>query len=237
VAWGLTVAVGVQGQAPWLTPGVLPRRATWVRWSGSWGRTRACSTAARGGHTWTPLVNAAEGGHVGVVRWLVDQGAATNNASHDDGYTALCLACLLGRTPVVRLLLERGADPTTANNEGWTPLVTAPYQGHLEVVRLLLGHASAKATTNCRSNDGRTALWVACYRGRRAVVRALLENGADPTTASNDGTTPTATAKQDPPGGDERVSAEGRRECVAALEVRSCAPLLLPHHLRFWSAC
>jgi hypothetical protein len=34
----------VQGQAPWLASGVLPRRAILVRWSGSWERTRACST-------------------------------------------------------------------------------------------------------------------------------------------------------------------------------------------------
>jgi ankyrin repeat protein len=51
---------------------------------------------------------------------------------------------------VVRLLLERGADPTIATRWGSTPLMIASFGGHLEVVRLLLGHPSAKATINHR---------------------------------------------------------------------------------------
>jgi hypothetical protein len=56
-------------------------------------------------------------------------------------------------------------------------------------------------------------------------VRLLLEGGADPTIADNHGTTPMAIAKQDAPPPlhnypQPSVSAEGRRECVAALEVR-----------------
>jgi ankyrin repeat protein len=40
---------------------------------------------------------------------------------------------------------------------------------------------------------------VGLLQGRGGVVRALLESGADPTIADNDGTTPMAIAKQDPP--------------------------------------
>jgi ankyrin repeat protein len=128
------------------------------------------------------------------------------------------------RTPVLKLLLERGADPTTAGHVGQTPLVAASCPGDVEVVRLLLNHPSARTTTNNRSLSGRTALWVACYRGSGGAVRALLESGADPTTPDRAGITPTATAKRDRV---EGVTAEGRRECVAELEVRcSLAP---PH--------
>jgi ankyrin repeat protein len=121
---------------------------------------------------------------------------------------------------VVKLLLERGADPVIATRTGWTPLMEASSQGHLEVVRVLLGHPSAKATINHHRDDyGRTALWWACFNGRGEVVRELLENGADPTIASNAGITPVTIAKGDP---DDARRDEGRRECVAALEVRSC---------------
>jgi uncharacterized protein len=173
----------------------------------------------------TALMWASSGGHVGVVRSLLDQGAAINECT-PAGSTALMFACSGGgHTPVVRLLLERGADPTIVNEWGANPLITASYEGHLEVVRSLLGHSSAKATINQRDGRGETALWRACYRGHGGVVRALLEGGADPTIASNDGTTPTAIAKQVPDQDDstleeDRVSAEGRRECVTALEVR-----------------
>jgi hypothetical protein len=156
---------------------------------------------------------------VGVVRWLLDNGAAIDQ-SDSTRWTALWLACRVGQTPVVRLLLQRGADPTTAEPGGWTPLVAASSQGHLEVVRLLLGQPSARATLTCRDNVGRTALWEACQYGHGKVVRALLESGADATIADKYGTTPTAAAKADPPSFPLGTTAEGRRECVAALEVR-----------------
>jgi hypothetical protein len=93
-------------------------------------------------------------------------------------------------------------------------------QGHLEVVRLLLNYPSARATISHHSLFGMTALWLACCYGRGTVARALLEGGADPTATANDGTTPMAVAKENPDRYETRVSVEGRRQCVVALEVR-----------------
>jgi ankyrin repeat protein len=163
----------------------------------------------------TPLIFASMEGHVEVVRWLLDNGAAIDTRDYD-GATALSFACREGGFSVVELLMERGADPTIATLGGWTPLVVASRQGHLEVVRFLLGHPRARATLNRRDGGGGTALWFACYHGRGGVARALLEKGADPTVVDVGGTTPMAVAKQQPSLG---VSAEGRRECVAALKV------------------
>jgi hypothetical protein len=176
---------------------------------------------ARDGLGRTPLMLASEEGHVGVVRWLLDNGAAMNE-TYFLGWTALFLACTSNRPPIVRLLVGRGADPAIATAAGRTPLLEASIGGHLEVVRLLLGHPSARATINHRNDDGETALWKACELGRGGVARALLENGADPTIADDNGTTAMAIAKQEP--NDSDISAEGRRECVVALEVRSWVP-------------
>jgi ankyrin repeat protein len=175
-------------------------------------------------------------GHVGVVRWLLDQGAAIN-AQSESGCTALFWASLKGHTPVVRVLLEREADPTIADETGWTPLMAASTDSRLEVVRVLLGHPIAKSTINHHSDDGRTPLWEACFRGFAGGVRALLDNGGDPTIARDDGITPMAVAKQEPheEGEEEAVPSlvEGRRECVAALEVRFSLRFPLPQHLSF----
>jgi ankyrin repeat protein len=168
--------------------------------------------------SWTPLMLASAEGHIGVVRLLLDKGAAINQWS-DEGWTALWLASCHRRLPVLRLLLERGGDPAIADQSGTTPLIIASHHDHLEVVRVLLGHPSAKVTLNDRDHDGETALWVACNLGHAGVARALLEGGADSTITNNEGTTPMAVAKQQPPY--PSISAEGRRECVAALEVRS----------------
>jgi uncharacterized protein len=166
---------------------------------------------------WTPLMYASIACEVETVRWLVDQGAALNVRDKRDGRTALYIASSQGLTPVVKILVEAGADPTIATTDGSTPLMVA-YRP--EVVRVLLGDPRVKAIINERDEDGKTALRRACFRGRAGHVRALLEGGADPTIADNDGITPVAIAKQDP--GSADVSAEGRQECVAVLEVRAC---------------
>jgi ankyrin repeat protein len=190
------------------------------------GQDPGLLSARSGGLRPTPLRFASMKGHVGVVRWLLDQGAAIDQRDAL-AFTALWLACCNGHLPVVKLLLERGADPTTVDQWGRPPLIIASGNGRLEVVRLLLDLQSVKASINQRNNKGRTALWTACFKGRGGVVRVLLESGTDPTVANNEGITPVAIAKQDPD--DARVSAEGRRECVAALEVSSYLFRTLQH--------
>jgi hypothetical protein len=172
---------------------------------------------------WTPLFWASQGGHLAVVRYLLDKGAAVN-ARSDTGFTALWFGSVQGHISVVKLLVERGGDPTLAGHGG-TPLMGASFRGHVEVVRFLLGHASVKATINYAGSARETALWRACYWGRGGVVKALLESGADPTIANRDGTTPMAIAK-DLDSLPAEATAEGRRECVVALEVSFCVPFL-----------
>jgi uncharacterized protein len=193
---------------------------------------------AKDGHSQTPLILASFRGHVGVVRWLLDNGAATDERS-TTGCTALWLACHGGHLPVARLLLERGADPAIAGDGNTTPLIQASMRGHLEIVRLLLGHPSGRTTINHCNTKGETALLWACFRGHGGVARALLESGADPTTASNNGSTPVGIAKSKSDRDD--ISTEGRRECVVALEVRyhlllSPYGLALAPPLLCWSA-
>jgi uncharacterized protein len=186
------------------------------------GRLNATSPTKNYYYDCMPLMVASDEGHVDLVQWLVDNGASMDEGD-TNGWTALRLACRDGppneesrdgRFRVVRLLTERGA--AIASYLGSTPLVSAPYQGRLDVVRLFLSHPSGKTTINQRDKDGETALWRACSRGHGEVARALLKGGADFSVATNGGSTPMAVAKQQPekPAG---ATAEGRRECVAAL--------------------
>jgi ankyrin repeat protein len=145
----------------------------------------------------TPLMCASQKGHMGVVLSLLDKGAAIH-AQSPGGWTALLLACsFVGHPPLVRLLVERGADPATCRDRGSTALMFASLNGHLEVVRVLLGLPSAKATINHRNSHGCTALWLACRIGREGMVRLLLEGGADHTIADNNGNTPMAPPRRE----------------------------------------
>jgi hypothetical protein len=184
----------------------------------------------------TPLQWAAKWGHVRLVGWMSDNGAAMEEQCA--GHTALWLACYCDRFPVVRLLVERGADPTTACHlescptttlDGMTTLMAATCCGSLEMVRFLLRHVNVKAVINHRNREGQTALWKACYWGKESEARALLESGADPTAADNRGITPMAIAMQKP--ADGRVSSLNRQKCVAVLEVSFRFRLSLSHLL------
>jgi uncharacterized protein len=101
---------------------------------------------ARDEYDETPLSYASIHGHVELVQWLVDQGAAVAQRN-DYGRSPLWFACKSGHAPVVRLLLTRGADPTIADNSPTTPLVAASSTRRPEIVRLLLTYPGVKASS------------------------------------------------------------------------------------------
>jgi uncharacterized protein len=75
----------------------------------------------------TPLFVASREGYSDIVQFLlgVPNAGATINVADHAGRTALWKACYYGRTAVVRLLLQSGADPTIADFRGVTPLAIA----------------------------------------------------------------------------------------------------------------
>lgn len=146
---------------------------------------RLVSTASRYG--FLPLVQAAEGGHLSVVRYLLDEGADIHQTDHQ-GRRALQQACYRGGPLVVALLLERGADPAARGAWGTTPLIRASSSRHVDVVKLLLAHGCGDI--NHRDDVGRTACYVACRWGRLDMVQVLLEAGADRTLVDKEGRTP-----------------------------------------------
>lgn len=75
------------------------------------------------------------------------------------------------RIELVRLLLERGADPNRGNDHGWTKLHQAGYSNQRELAQLLL-EAGARTDLSARG-DGGTPLVVALFWGHRQVVDLL----------------------------------------------------------------
>ena len=94
----------------------------------------------------SPLIKAAEKGHVEVVRELLGAGADVDQTG-DIGATPLYFAAQEGRLEVARVLMDAGADHSIGMNAatsecGWTPLIAAAWSGHPAVVAELLqrGH-------------------------------------------------------------------------------------------------
>jgi ankyrin repeat protein len=172
--------------------------------------------ANKGG--WTPLYLATdnrniEGGdypvpkpdldHLEMITALLDKGAKPNTPVKEntltrtiftmqwfweDGATPFVRAAQSSDTVLMKLLLERGADPkaTTANGDnaltasagiGWVEGVTYERSAkeNLEAIRMLL---DLGLDPNHANVEGRTALMGAALKGRSDVVQLLVERGA-----------------------------------------------------------
>jgi hypothetical protein len=99
--------------------------------TGRFGRTILHEVAAMG--AW---VTEEEG--VAFAAALLDAGARMDVRDHLLKSTPLGWACRWGRIEVVKLLLERGADPVEADSEAWaTPKAWAAKMGHDAVLAVL----------------------------------------------------------------------------------------------------
>jgi len=108
------------------------------------------------------------------VKLLLDAGARVNQ-TNARGSTALITASFRGDVPMMKLLLERGADANAGANE--TSLIGAAENGHLDAVNLLL---DAGADVNAaKGQPVETALSAAVERRHVEVVVTLLKRGAD----------------------------------------------------------
>lgn len=79
----------------------------------------------RGGvNGWTPIEHAVHKNQMASVRALLDAGADPN-AANPNGVTPLIMASGYGYTPIVQLLLKRGANPRLTDSEGQNALDAA----------------------------------------------------------------------------------------------------------------
>ena len=79
-------------------------------------------------------------------------------------------ASILGRPALVRIFLERGADPNIQEENGDTALIAGSLIGNIDIVRLLLVRG---ADPSIRNNVGDTALSLAVSLGHTDIVELL----------------------------------------------------------------
>ena len=128
---------------------------------------------------------AATGGHLAIVRLLLEKGADIN-AKDEFGNTALHRAVESKQEELVQLLLKKGADINAKHKYGHTALYKAIYFGHKEIVRLLL---ELEADVNTKDYRNKTALHIAAGEGGLAIAQLLLIKGADVNAKDDSDTT------------------------------------------------
>ena len=110
------------------------------------------------------------------------------NALNRIGATPLLMAARLADAPLMRVLLELGADPTIPNEDGTTLLMVASGVGIHSPGEDPGTEAEARACVelalalggdpNTVDDIGETALHGAAYRGANSIVELLVEHGA-----------------------------------------------------------
>ena len=143
-----------------------------------WLLDHGADVNARSDSGFTPLSSAAHAMDLEAVQVLLEHNANIN-IQDNKGQTPLCW--VLSNCPpkgkfvdMVRLLLDRGADPNICNDDHSTPLHQASSRKLLEAARLLL---SCGAKVDEKDGRGKTPFQLAASD---EMVKLLLEHGAVP---------------------------------------------------------
>ena len=108
---------------------------------------------------------------------LLYAGANLEATTRIGRHTPLHVAARSGRAPVVRALLEAGADPRAESASGATPLHLAAQAGSAAAAAALVDHG---ADVDARERTwGQTPLMFAAASNRLGPVNVLMERGAD----------------------------------------------------------
>ena len=109
-----------------------------------------------------------------VVGYLLEAGADPQPASRQGGFTPLHSAVATDAgdrdIEIVRMLLEKSANPNAKSQSGSTPLHTVAFTGDREGLDLLLKHGADPKIAN---RDGKTAAAIARERGHQEIAEVL----------------------------------------------------------------
>ncbi|KAH9893129.1 ankyrin repeat-containing domain protein [Xylariomycetidae sp. FL2044] len=123
----------------------------------------------------TALLAAASRGWTRGVEYLLTRGANVNIRASTKNLSPLYVAVYDGHLEVVKLLLEKGADPDS-RCETDTPLLSACLRGYLDIVKVLL---QAGANPLASDDIPKTAIHSAVIGNSVDVVKFLLDQGLD----------------------------------------------------------
>ncbi|KAI1367088.1 hypothetical protein F5Y08DRAFT_299380 [Xylaria arbuscula] len=131
------------------------------------------------GHT--PFSYACLFGLEEIARLLLEKRSINIDltGSSRDQTTRLSCAAEWGRTGIVKLLLDRGADIDCKDWRGQTALSFAAEKGHAKVVQLLIEKGADLESYEANALGRLTALSMAAKAGRTATVELLLNAGAN----------------------------------------------------------
>ena len=95
-----------------------------------------------------------------VAAFITEKGDAVVHVRDKDGKTMIQHATETGRTGVIDILMQRGANVDAPDNNGMTPLMSASLRGFTKMVQFLVGRG---ANIEVQDKTGMTPLMHAAY--------------------------------------------------------------------------
>jgi ankyrin repeat protein len=137
----------------------------------------------------TPLMYGAAIGNAGIVKSLLEAGAAADvQGRNSQRWTPLFYAVHGGSPEVVSMLIEKGADAKALDPYGNSTLMLACLKGAKDLIEPLL-EGGCEMDLKERK-QGNTALLLACSKNHDDIAEALINAGADVNLADKTGLTP-----------------------------------------------
>jgi uncharacterized protein len=135
------------------------------------------------------IFEAASIGDINTMILLLDRNLRLLNSFSADGFTILGLASFFGHGSLVKLLLDKGADPNIAANNQLkvSPLHSACAISDYHIAGMLIDHG---ADVNARQMQNVTPLHSAAHNGQTQLAGLLIEHGADVNAKTDSGQTP-----------------------------------------------
>lgn len=122
----------------------------------------------------TALFFAAKNGNSKIVHMLLAAGANPNSVN-EDGFTALSIAALYGRSAAVKELIKGGANVDFQHPEfGFTPVIRALRKNNVNMAKELI---EAGADACIKNNNGHNALMAAEIYGHSDFVAWYASHG------------------------------------------------------------
>lgn len=131
----------------------------------------------------SPLQTAAGAGQLPLVRWFLKQVPPAHLAAHKNA--ALAAAARSDALPLVKYLIDQGADPDTQDEAGRSLLLIAAAHGQLELMRYF--HEVHQQDPDFRDAEDRNALDLAVMAGHLPSMRYLLAQGMNPRQSNLNG--------------------------------------------------